>query len=1049
MRPDPGNTPPPQQPRGDWFGRIRRPIIRVLLLLLLLTALMAANLLSDTFSDAYAVVQASMTLEGDEVHFASSAYPKGDWDVRVKGFTPTMAPGQRLTWRLRCDIGGGGWEETLPELKKVAVALAARRMNDKEGRFRSQNGYFYSTYLTRSGLPIEGYQYFIANSRVGGPYKTPLDHFQELSPGALKIDGQRLTVTASLEHQLAADFPPGLYRVEVALLGMRDGIWRPLQAIRDASSEDDDSDEGDYSDHYFKKLFMPPMRVGEMKQPRAIWTLFTTSPSLGTAGIVAAEDAAHFALTRRTKLPVRYILPCHPGPGGCERKIEPDLPAAFISGFGNTTLEPDLTRGQATVKIKRPDGEVVDLGTRPFKVGLLDRLHRSHGLTLHSGHSYEFKQWGRYQITMTGQMYDRYGNSYAGGGTYEVWRALPLTFATGIKPGTPMKEGGSYSVAATINPPVPARVEARVTYYPGGAGGEPRTVLHRGRAQRFGYFQPDSSTPPLRFPGPGEYLFDIFATHEDASGRIYMGHMKNASVVLPAEPNLEIHGRKDRRKKNTRVNSFSFTREANTYNVGPTPLPWRSGDQFYLAGNGPFHSFISTSLSVKEPTGALAASLKQNFPPSLVRLSEVGTDHAPGATPRSSYAVLPTSFDDYHSSGPGERLPLLSTTTPGYSPFEYPELVNRAGYFYMASSRPGFSVFFVVGDSTVYDNHWYTQYTDFEGTLGAARRGDQPGDVYWTVATGLFHDSVKGQGFYGRYGSGGVVLRRGDDLVFQGKPFSRPVATINGETLEIYGGVGPAPGTLYETGALKGIGSLTVPMVPHHVMIQINKPGGEIFSCQGRADAIGNFACPEGPLSLDEAGVYRMRARFSEGGHTGAVAGARDGWFQFYAVDRESKHRVLFTSPAGHGVKVDDSLLVQGQVDPALSSGEAYYSVVTPGILLDEGRVPLRGGKFSFKVLLGELTAQFPNIHDHPRLPDFSFWRRCLSIDGRALKQGLTEKVLTVLSGGGQRALSDTVEVTVFVKGGEGAAQVTAGGKFVLRGGRVMVPARFRQRERR
>ena len=1038
---------PPQQPRGGPLKVLRWLAPKLALVLLIPALLLLADLVAEAFADKYAMVESSMDVQGDQVSFRSTAFPRGAWEVQVDGFTPKMAPGQRLQWKVRTRIGGGGWEAVLPRLKKVAVALAARRMNDAAGRFKSQNGYFYSTYLTRSGLPIEGYQYLMANSHVGGPYKTPLDVYQEVPLKALERDGDGLTVTVNVDHTLAADFPAGLYRVEVALLGLRDGVWLPLHAIRDLDHEG--SDDADYRYYFMKKLFMPPMQVGEMKQPRMVWTLFTTTPSLGTSGVVAREDAAHFALTRRTRLPARYILPCRPGHGPCVRKIEPDVPAGFINAFGNTMVEPDLSRGQATVKIKPPDGGVVDLGARPFKDALLGRIHRTHGLTLRSGHSYEFKQFGKYEITMTGEMYDRFGNRFTGGGTYEVWRALPLTFATGIKPGTPLKVGGSYAVAATINPPVPAQVEATVTYYPASAGGAPMTARHTGRAQRFGYFTPDGSTPPLIFPGPGEYLFDIFATYKGKDGRVYMGHMKNASVVLPREPNLTLQGRDDARKHDTQVNAFSFTGETNAYNVGPTQLPRRSGDQFFLAGNGPFHSFISASISAKEPSGVLAASLKEHFPPSLVRLTEDGAEGAPARLSGGSYSVLPSSFDDYRNGGHNQRLPLLSTTTRGYSPFEYPELMNRAGYFYMASSRPGFSVFFIVGDSTVHDSHWYTQYTDFEGTLGAARRGDQPGDVYWSVVAGMFQDHTNGQGFYGRYGSGGVVLRRGEEHASQGEPFSRPVATINGEALDFYGGVGPAPGTLYETGAVKGVGSISVPMVPHDVQIRINKPGGEVFRCQGRADAIGNHTCPGEPLKLDQAGVYRMFARFSEGGHTGACPGARDGWFQFYAVDKGSRHKVLFTSPRTSRVTMDSPLLVQGRVEPAVSGGEAYYSVVAPGILLDEGRVPLRDGKFSFKVLLSELSAQFPNLHDHTGLPDFSFWRRCLNVESRPMKWRLTEKFLTVLPDDARKTLSDTVEVTVFINSGGGEDElVTAGGKFVLRGGRVMVPGAFRPGEK-
>ena len=49
---------------------------------------------------------------------------------------------------------------------EIQMVMSAVRMCDANGRFKDENGYFGSTYLTPSGLPIEGYQYLIANSHI-------------------------------------------------------------------------------------------------------------------------------------------------------------------------------------------------------------------------------------------------------------------------------------------------------------------------------------------------------------------------------------------------------------------------------------------------------------------------------------------------------------------------------------------------------------------------------------------------------------------------------------------------------------------------------------------------------------------------------------------------------------------------------------------------------------------------------------------------------------------------------------------------------------------
>ncbi|EFK96179.1 hypothetical protein LDC_1799, partial [sediment metagenome] len=382
----------------------------------------------------------------------------------------------------------------------------------------------------------------------------------------------------------------------------------------------------------------------------------------------------------------------------------------------------------------------------------------------------------------------------------------------------------------------------------------------------------------------------------------------------------------------------------------------------------------------------------------------------------------------------GTHLPLLSTTDAGYSPYEYPERVDRRGYFYIATSRPGFPVYYVVADSTLYDSYWFNATGDYFGTVGAAERGDQPGDVHWTVVAALFADAVERRSMTGVYGSGAVAELRGDAEAFRAKPFTRPVATINGVDLFIYGGVGPAPGTMFETGAAKGIGSITVPMAPHEVQIDVHKPGGEVHRCRGRADSIGNFTCPGAPLVFDEPGVYRVFTRFWEGDARGDCAGSRDGWYDVYAVDKDSPYRVRFDESMPRTVDVDAPFAVRGRVDPPLARGRAHYSIVTPGILMDEGEVPLANGAFAIPFLAGQFLAEFHNLHGHPfgKLPAHMAWRKAPFVIN-ALFRGYTKTWLT-----------DTVEIAVFVEGEDAAgAPATAGGKVILRGSRVVLPQPF------
>ncbi len=974
-----------------------------------------------------------MRLNDDVVRFSGATYHGGEWRLDVRGVKPALRPGETFEWLLDYEMSGEDYRRVIPSLDSVGVALAARRMFDADGRFKDQSGTFYSTQLTPSGLPVEGQQWFIASSYFGGPYRTPLDIYREIPKSKLSAGADRIRFRLPLRVTIPADFPAGVYRLELAVVANVRGeqIRLPLLLAVDQSLFGCNLP---YQDAVFAPLLFPPVRIGEPRPPRMVWTLFSSYPNQGVAGVVAKEDEKHFAVTTRVKLPTRYTLPCVPERDACEFPVEPDMPTLNrmhyfqIRDFVTQPFEPDWSRGSYTATITNPDGKVVKLG--PFDLPQPDRLTRQ---LWRSPAAYRFSQYGRYEIRLTGEMYDRFGNRYLGGGTYEVWVALPLTFATGVKPGTPMQVGGFYSPAATINPPVPADVTASIKFYPALQPAAVQTSEYRGRAQRFGYFFPPATQPPLRFPEAGEYLFEIFATYRDRDGRLFMGNMRNASVVLPPEPNLKVMGL----PPNYYSRSFDLAigLDGNS-SMGQSAvlLPRNSGDTTYLAGNSTSFQIIMTSLEVEEPTGYLGDFLRRRFPPALLRLGR-------SPAPANAFASRPNLFPGcqeqirhFASSNDGvHNLALLSATAEGYSPREYPEQVAQRGYFYMASSRPGFPVFFTIADSTVADNYWKNGFGDYMGTIGAARQGDQPGDVSWTIASGFFADPVGGRTFAGAYSSGGATLPRGGVDRYRTEPFGAPVARINGRDVELYAGVGPSPGTLYETGAVKGIGSIAVPMVAHNVQIDVHQPDGTVRECRGRADALGNYVCPGGPLVLAQPGVYRVFTRFEENGHVGTCAGAPGGWYKFYVVAENSPFRVVFGPQLPRRVAYDGVFEVTGQVEPPLASGTVHYSFVTPGMLLDEGEQPLDRGRFHFRFYPHEMGAQFSNLTD---------------FRGRFNKRGFAFALLdiwsTLFKGYRERMLSDTIEVVVFVDGRQAdGTPVTAGGKFVLRGEQVVVPAEF------
>lgn len=980
------------------------------------------------FSGCFHDYEEMVNLDGSTVTANGQAYPQGEWEIEVSNFQTEMTPGESIKWELTYTQTGKKLEKLLSGVEETAVVLAARRMADQDGHYKDQDAYFMSTYLTPSGLPVEGFQYFIANSHVGGPYKTPLDYFQTIDPENIQIDKDRLLIKTQIETKLDDDFPAGLYRIELAVYAKINQIWVQLHSIG-AFDELVYGCDLDYEYVFYTKTLLPPMKIGKIKPPRAIWTLFASMANFGVAGSVALEDKPYFAMTNRVKPQTRYTLPCTPDRRKCTYQIEPDLPTAnhqrifSTKAYNYSQLEPDYSKGEVTVRVKRPDGRTDDLGTHAFRfAGLTGQKTGSGDL------KYEFDQFGKYEITMTGQTVDRFGNSFDGGGTYEVWVAYPLTFATGIKPCTNITVGSFYSPAASINPGLPADVTATVKFFPATHPEDVVEVVYEGTAQKFGYFFPDKSQPLYRFPEPGEYLFDILATYTDPSGRVFMGNMRNASIVTPGEFSLEVKGSPegsyDRGKAVSNALDGRFTNNQATIH-----FPEKTGGMVYFYGNGSNYQLIQPAVSVDEKTGQLQEILDQNFPEMLINIATESADINGTSFPGCQEQMR--HFKDNKASG--TFLPLMSTTSKGYSPFEYPELTNRRGYFYIASSRPGFPVYFTVADSTIAENYWGTSLNDYSGTIGAANNGDQPGDVYWSLVAGFFADHQAQKAFSGMYSNGGLALPLGENIsTYRGPAFERPIATINGIELDFYAGVGPSPGTLYETGAVKGVGSITVPMVPHDVKIVIHKPDGSVHECEGRADQIGNFVCPSGPLHLEQPGVYKVFTEFTEGEFSGNCVGSRAGWYKIYAVKKQSPYSVLFDASIQRPLDYDQPREISGIIDPPVKSGRVHYSVVAPGILIDEGENELKDGRFSFRFYPRQIGAQFTNLHEH-------LLGMQNLIRGRSIS--LRNSLKTLFFGFEEKKLSDTIEFVVFFEGEDPKGQpATAGGKFVLRGERVIVP---------
>ena len=297
------------------------------------------------------------------------------------------------------------------------------------------------------------------------------------------------------------------------------------------------------------------IRVGNPTPPRLDWVLLLDTLSNGSRGVVAVEDAARFGVAQRILTSSEtFVIPRLSAASGqpLTYRLEPFVPTV---GLGERDI-PSPPRipfrfpsGRLTVTIHQPDGSERVLGPAPFVQfrlkSLVDEeeelLDRSGGhitdayqlTTLDPRFEVAFAQDGLHVITVEGAIDDIWGNTWTGGGTYEVYVGRILALDTAVLPGTHFEVGDGFNPGLVVSPPLTAEVEVRLQHVPHSDINQLQEQVIRGRTNRFGYFQPAGNS--VIFEQPGEYRVDITATGRDEQEQLWMGSRTWGGVVAPGQ----------------------------------------------------------------------------------------------------------------------------------------------------------------------------------------------------------------------------------------------------------------------------------------------------------------------------------------------------------------------------------------------------------------------------------------------------------------------------------------------------------------------------------
>jgi YVTN family beta-propeller protein len=884
---------------------------------------------------------------------------------------------------------------------------------DKDGQQRPPHRLSVSHLLTPTRLPIETRSEMVAepqpyNHQVWHPGPSGCHVPRRLDEaGSWQVKGKTATITQRYTLEVPDFLPTGCYSLDAHIWGL---------------GEPQFADEGLYGG----VRCVGYLKVGSPARPRLSCLLLASTGTGGSRGTVAREDVRQFAVNpRNVFMPEKLVIPRDDAYTGQPIKypLDPYLPMLSLTDRPPPVIPPplipfDFKSSTLTVTVTTPQGKVETLGPAPLVGGqndlsvlrpdyvyrdrILPPLSPTYGnpslsdiyhLTGRGAFDYAFKQYGHYQIRLAGEIKDVMGTAYAISDTYDVYVAKPLDVDVFPEPGTPLEPGVGLSPQVRVLPALPAEVEMVWRHYPRSDASRMVERKVSGRANRFGVFVPAPDVAPVQFAEPGEYLCDVTVRYQEPGGALWMVTRRGASVVVTPNSKVIVHGERGNRSPTARWRARWFVAGDGRFiappdaerprvmppdappeepppiiGFGHTCYPYESGDVAWLGDHDPFSLF--PNLTFEDPEGTLAQLIEERW--GGVREGE-GRE---GLYPRH---LLP---EDRRAIG---ELPYVCMTTSGLPPTLSPSDVDRWGYFYTTSWRPGVGVRAQVSEDMVPTGYWF--FDDPYGyQYGNGPVGDLAGDVKMNYGGGVFRDAATRLTHYGAYASMLVLLPNDDprrprvqppfDGLLPGSPPSGPLLEIGGKRYDVFLTFGAvAPSAILEVGDRLSVAGVVWPPVSGSVRGTVRSPSGKQTAFDTRANAVGVFDHPGAVAS--EPGVWTVtaegictgrtsagtiselvsEARFPRGGGIGLPEAS----FAVPVVPKNAQ-AIAFDLPLGSRAAPPRPLVIRGHLPTRRSDPQAGVIVSLPGQVIDYGTLPVCDGQFDYVYDPQELKKAFPNI---------------------------------------------------------------------------------------
>jgi hypothetical protein len=756
---------------------------------------------------------------------------------------------------------------------------------------------------------------------------------------------------------------------------------------------------------------LPPIAVNDGFAPalegplKLSWHLLANDVVQGTRGTAAREEH-HFGFATQIVFQgaPHYVPPVDVRTGqSITYRLEPFLP--MISNADRrlpyAPLIPfNLPGGQLHVTVQEPDGMVHNLGSEPFAQSFqrdpstrggydynppgTTQVNEIYSLMAASDRfRVVFDQYGHHVVTMTGAISDVWGNSYVGGGTYDLWVAHPLDIDPGVLPGTPLEADDAFNPTVQLYPRVSADVNLSFYLYP---DSDPtQEVVHHwtGRANQFGYYGPSGG---FTCTHPGEYRVDLTATYSDETGTLYMGTMTWGGVVMSPddETDLVAHGRRGLDALEYIPPAWFVHRDLSlppTGTVIHTLNPYYNGDLLWtrMSDKSPYggDSLVLVA-SVEDPVGAIETAI-------LSRATRMDPELQPPGTLVSRTAVGELPLFVSTLSGLPPQLVMGQTGWP-------PPDVDMVAYAYRSSQRPGMRVREAVGEDGESGGYWRLD-TLYDNQSGVGVLGDQVNDYKFQYVGLVYRDLETGHSEYLGQGTGWVFISDSDETGSRSMPpfagygswtgAGGPIMTLMEQPIHIFIlPTGVRPGAVLDVGDEFIFAGHIMPTLDSKVAFTVTAPGGSEYPGGGQANSIGYFYDPDGNVTVNEPGLWSVDVHVWHDGAigngnlvncatipsspcpSGDVLGSSNGRYWFYVVP-PSAPRLNVSSPAPGFLTFGDSVApipITGTVPFGLSGEVVSYTISMAGFVLQTGQVTPSEGIYEIVFDPAALNADFPNL---------------------------------------------------------------------------------------